>query len=280
MNALELRKLTKSFGTFTLGPLDLTLPSGCIMGLVGQNGAGKSTTIRLILDILHKDGGEIRLLGQDHRNNLPLTKEYVGVVPDTVGLPGSLTAKQIGSVMRRTFRTWNPAAYRDYLDKLSLPDDLAFEKFSLGMTKKLGIAIAMSHDTRLLILDEATSGLDPVVREQILELLMDFTRDETHSVLLSSHIVSDLEKVCDYVAFLHNGQLMLCEEKDRLLEEYALVHCSAEELARIPKGAVRYKKESVYGAKAIVLRSLAPADLRLTPVTLEELFIFMAKEAN
>ena len=216
MNALELRDLTKSFPGFQLDHLNLTLPCGCIMGLIGENGAGKSTTMKLILDILHKDGGSISILGRDNNDRLELTKEDVGIVMDEVGIPECLTAKQVGNVMRLTFRNWQEDTYAGYLKKLSIPTDKPFKDFSRGNKMKLGIAIALSHDPKLLLLDEATSGLDPVVRDQVVEIFYDFTRDETHSILISSHIVSDLEKLCDYVVFLHKGKLLLCEEKDRL----------------------------------------------------------------
>ena len=222
MNALEIKNLTKSFTGFKLDNLSLTLPSGCIMGLIGENGAGKSTTIKLILDMIHKDSGAITILGKDNEDNIRLTKEDVGVVMDEAGIPECLTTKQVGKVMKHTFRNWDDAEYARLLQKLSLPDNKPFKDFSRGMKMKLGIAIAMSHGSKLLLLDEATSGLDPVVRDEVVEMFSDFTRDENHSILISSHIVSDLEKLCDYVAFLHNGKLLLCEEKDQLLAEYGI----------------------------------------------------------
>ena len=280
MNALEIKNLTKSYPGFTLDNLNLTLPSGCIMGLIGENGAGKSTTIKLILDMIHKDSGSITILGKDNTDSIELTKEDIGVVMDEVGIPECLTVKQVGNVMKHTYRNWDDTEYTRLVQKLALPDKKQFKEFSRGMKMKLGIAIALSHKAKLLILDEATSGLDPVVRDEVVEMFSDFTRDENHSILISSHIVSDLEKLCDYVAFLHKGKLLLCEEKDQLLAEYGLIHCTAEEIQNLPAEAIKYKKENPYGIEAVVLRSAVPANFNVSPISIEELFVFMVKEAR
>ena len=280
MNALEIKNLTKSYPGFTLDNLNLTLPSGCIMGLIGENGAGKSTTIKLILDMIHKDSGSITILGKDNGDHIELTKEDIGVVMDEVGIPECLTVKQVGNVMKHTFRSWDEAEFARLVQKLALPDKKQFKEFSRGMKMKLGIAIALSHNAKLLILDEATSGLDPVVRDEVVEMFSDFTRDENHSILISSHIVSDLEKLCDYVAFLHKGKLLLCEEKDQLLAEYGLIHCTAEDLKDIPSEAIKYRKDNPYGVQAMVLRSAVPALINVSPISIEELFVFMVKEAR
>lgn len=280
MNALEINNLSKSFADFKLDNLNLTLPSGCILGLIGENGAGKSTTIKLILNMLRKDSGSIKVLGRDNQDSFELTKEEIGVVLDEVGIPECLTAVQVGKIMENTFRCWDAAEYACILKKFSIPENKEFKDFSRGMKMKLGIAVAMSHGSRLLILDEATSGLDPVVRDDVLSMFIDFTRDEDHSILISSHIVSDLEKICDYIAFLHNGRLMLCEEKDRLQEQYGILHCSSEQLEAFDPAAVRFTKTSSYGTEAIVLREKAPVGTVLSPVSIEELFVFMAKEAE
>ncbi len=280
MNALEIKNLSKSFPGFKLDNLSLTLPSGCIMGLIGENGAGKSTAIKLILDMLHKDSGTIKILGRDNQENINLTKEEIGIVMDEVGIPECLNAKQVGEIMSYTFRNWNDEEYENYLKKLSVPAEKPFKDFSRGMKMKLGIAIAMSHESKLLLLDEATSGLDPVVRDEVVEMLSEFTRDENHSILISSHIVSDLEKLCDYVAFLHKGKLLLCEEKDRLLGEYGIIHCTAEQLGELDSKAVKHKKETPYGVEAIVLRDNIPSNIKISPISIEELFIFMVKEAE
>lgn len=280
MNALEIKNLTKSFTGFKLDNLSLTLPSGCIMGLIGENGAGKSTIIKLILDMIHKDSGTITILGKDNEENIQFTKEDVGVVMDDAGIPECLTTKQVGKVMKHTFRNWDDAEYARLLRKLLLPENKSFKDFSRGMKMKLGIAIAMSHGSKLLLLDEATSGLDPIARDEVVEMFSDFTRDENHSILISSHIVSDLEKLCDYIAFLHNGKLLLCEEKDQLLAEYGLLHCTAEQLKELSPDAIKHKKESPYGVEAMVMRNAISADMNISPISIEELFVFMVKEAR
>lgn len=280
MNALEIKNLTKTYQDFRLENLTLTLPTGCIMGLIGENGAGKSTTIKLILNMIHKESGSITILGKDNQENISLIKEDVGVVMDEVGFPECLTAKQVGKIMKDTYRNWEAGAYQEYLKKFSVPENKPFKDFSKGMKMKLGIAVAMSHDPKLLILDEATSGLDPVVRDEVVELLSEFTREESHSILISSHIVSDLERLCDYIAFLHKGRLVLCEEKDALLEEYGVMHCTAGMLRELRPGAVKGKRETAYGVEAIVKRDAAPAGTELSPISIEELFVFMIKGEN
>ena len=277
MNALEIKNLTKSYPDFTLDNLNLTLPSGCIMGLVGENGAGKSTTIKLILDMIHKDSGSITILGKDNGDNIKLTKEDIGVVLDEVGIPECMTPKQVGKVMANVFLRWNAETYQRLLTGFSLPENQKFKEFSKGMKMKLGLAVALSHEAKLLILDEATSGLDPVVRDEVVDMLAEFTRDETHAILISSHIVSDLEKLCDYVAFLHKGKLLLCEEKDLLLSEYGILHCKPYEL---PENGVLHKKQNAYGVEAIVRRDAVKPGTALSPISMEELFVFMSKEAK
>ena len=275
MNALEIRGLTKRRGDFALQGLDLTLPAGCIMGLIGENGAGKSTTIRLILNGLRRDGGTIAVYGKDNRAMTALDREDIGVVLDEVGLPEYMNAQQIGCMMAGIFTRWQPEVYRDYLRRLALPEDKPFKDFSRGMRMRLGLAAALSHQPKLLLLDEATSGLDPVVRDDILTILSDFTRDEEHAVLISSHIVSDLEKICDYIAFLHRGRLLLCEEKDRLTEEYGILRGTTE---GIEPAAVCGQRATPYGTEYLLRRSAVPAGVPLGQVNIEDLFVFMAKE--
>ena len=277
MNALEIQKLRKAYDGFLLDDISLTLPSGCIMGLIGENGAGKSTTIKLILDMIHKDGGSIRIFEKDTKESIMLLKEDIGVVLDDVGMPECLNAKQIGKIMKNTFQNWDEEQYSRLLSKFSLPTDKEFKDFSRGMKMKLGIAVAMSHDSKLLLLDEATSGLDPVARDEVVEMLSEFTRDENHSILISSHIVSDLEKLCDYIAFLHKGKLLLCEEKDELLARYGIVRCTGEQLETIPRKAILYKKENPYGVEIMVERSTVPKEIQIFPISIEELFVLMVK---
>lgn len=279
MNALEIRNLTKSYPDFSLDHLSFTLPGGCILGLIGENGAGKSTTIRLILDMIHKDSGSVTIFGKDNGQNLALTKQDIGVVLDEVGIPGCLNARQVGEIMGRTYRNWDKEAYQDYLTRFSLPGNKPFQSYSRGMQMKLGLAIALSHHAKLLLLDEATSGLDPVVRDEVVDTLLSFARQGENAVLISSHIVSDLEKLCDYVAFLHKGKIILFEEKDYLLGEYGLLHCTAAQLEEIPAGAILHKKLTPYSAEALVKRDALPGGTPVSPISMEELFVYMSKEA-
>ena len=274
MNAIEIKNLSKHYRGFSLENLNLTLPSGCIMGLVGENGAGKSTTIRMILGMTKPDSGEITVFGRELTREL---KEQIGVVLDEPGYPGCMTAAQIGNMLCGIFRGWEQDAFEGYLTKLNIPANKPFKDFSKGMKMKLCLAAAMSHGAKLLILDEATSGLDPVVRDELLDVFNEFTRDEGHSVLISSHIVSDLEKICDYIAFLHRGRLMLCREKDELLNEYAFVQGSREEIDPLnPIG----RRDGRFGTEAILRRAEIPAGMKTSPITIEDLFVFMAKEES
>lgn len=278
MNALEIKNLSKSFTGFKLDNISLTLPSGCILGLVGENGAGKSTTIKLILDMLHKDSGSIKILGRDNTEDIKSIKEDIGVVMDEAGIPDRLNARQVGKIMNGTFRNWNNDFYLNTLQRLSIPDKKPFKDLSRGMKMKLGIAVAVSHGSKLLLLDEPTSGLDPVVRDEVVDMFGEFTRDENHSILISSHIVSDLEKLCDYIAFLHKGKLLLCEEKDVLLGEYGVIHCTENQMNELDRKSILHKKVTPYGAEAIVRREEIPHTMTVSPISIEELFVHMVKE--
>ena len=277
-NAIEVRGLSKSYPGFKLDDLSLTLPSGYILGFVGENGAGKSTTIRLLLDLISRDSGEVSVLGHDPAEADPSWKNDVGVVLDSIGLPSTLNAVQIGRIMADTFSKWNDDKYDYYLTRFDVPKDKKFTDMSNGTKMKLGIAIALSHDAKLLILDEATNGLDPLVRDDVNEVLMEFTRQEDHSIFISSHIVSDLEKICDYIAFLHKGKLMLCEEKDVLSSEYGILACSQDDLSTIDPDAVLHVVKNSYGCRAVVRRDSIPTGLTTDQITIEELFVLMAKE--
>lgn len=283
MNAIELNHIQKSFGEFAIRDLSFTVPSGTICGLVGENGAGKSTTIRLLMNALRPDGGTAKVLGVDVTDPaFRDVKEDVGVVLDEAYYPETLTAAQVGKVMAGTYRRWDQGAYDGFLRRFDLPGKKQFKDFSRGMKMKLAIAVALSHQPRLLILDEATSGLDPIVRDEVLELFNEFTREEDHSILISSHILSDLEKLCDYIAFLHKGQLLFCDEKDRLLETYGVFAGTAEQLESLREEAVLGREEShgYGGVRALVRRDEVPAGLELERASIEDIILFMVKGAK
>ena len=276
MNALNVNNLTKKYNGFALENISFSLPQGCILGLIGENGAGKSTTIRSILGAIKYDGS-IEVLGQPISAKL---KNRIGVVLDEVGFPDKLNARDINKIMKNIFSNWDEKIFSEYIRKFNLPDDQAFSEFSKGMKMKLGIAVALSHHAELLILDEPTSGLDPLVRDEIIYILNDFTREEDHSILISSHIVSDLEKLCDYIAFMHKGKLMLCEEKDNLLEQYVFINTTDEQLAELDENAVKGKRSGKWSTEAIVDKNMIPQSFTTKPVSIEDLFVFMAKEEN
>lgn len=284
MNAIEIKNLTKQQGEFfCLRCGELILPGGCIMGLIGKNGAGKSTLIHLLLGMIRKDSGEISLLGAGDAAQHKEILEQVGVVLDNAaGIPGIMKVMQVSGLMRGIYKNWDSAAFADYLVRFQIPHSPKSRvgHLSRGTLVKLNIAIALSHGAKLLVLDEATNGLDALVRDEVIDILMDFTRCEDHSVLISSHMIGDLEKVCDYVAFLRGGELMMCEEKDRLLERYLMVRTSSELLQRIPERAILGKRENAFGIEAVVERSAVSNEVESVPVTLEELFVMMEKEVE
>lgn len=280
MNALSVKNLTKTYKGFKLDNISFDLPKGCIMGLIGENGAGKTTTIGLILDTKKRDSGIIEVLGKDNRTNFKVTKEDIGVVLDEAYFPDAFTAKHVNSVMKNTYKRWDQELFFDYISKFSLPRDKAFKEFSRGMKMKLAIAVALSHNAKLLILDEATSGLDPIARDEILSIINEYTRDENNSVLISSHIVSDLEKICDYIAFLHKGKLVFCEGKDELLERYGILKCNRSDFATITPDAVKGSRENSYYVEALVERSKVPSCFSVEKASIEDIILYLAKEVT
>lgn len=278
-------RLCKRYDGFALKDVSFKLPKGCIMGFIGENGAGKSTTIKLILDIINKDSGSVELLdgaftskkGRLNGATASRCLEDIGVVFDEGCFPEEMNAADISRAFSHIYRQWDTAQYDSLLNRLAVPKNKAFKEMSRGMKMKLSIAAAMSHNARLLIMDEATSGLDPLVRDGILDLFMEFIQDESRSIFLSSHIISDLEKICDYITFIHNGEIVLSEEKDVLLEKYALLKCSREQLSAIIPAAVAGLRRHSFGVEALVETAHVPAGLPLERVSLEEMMILMIK---
>lgn len=275
-NALELRGLRKNYKHFTLDNVSLTLPKGCIMGFIGENGAGKSTTIKTMLGLIRKDGGEIRILGKDPIQDRSVM-EKVGLVLDSGFFPQEMNAKQLGSSMVHIYKGWDLEAYRRFLERFQIAPDKKIKEYSRGMVMKLSLAVALSHGAELLVLDEATSGLDPIVRDDILDILYDFIQDEEHSVFLSSHITGDLEKIADYIAFIHEGKLLMVGEKDDLLETYGLLHCTREQLQELDPSAVTGYRNSEFGVTALVKRYRLPGDYQVENASLDDILLYCVK---
>lgn len=269
--------LCKDFGSFKLDNVNLELPGGTIMGLIGENGAGKSTLLKCLLGILTPTSGKVELLGRTSAEAL----SEVGYVPDECPFSDNLKVGQVKAFCGGLFPGWEDGLFDEYLRKFDLPADKKIKELSRGMKMKLTIAAALSHRPRLLVLDEATSGLDPVVRDEILDEFLNFIRDEDHAILISSHITSDLEKVCDYVTYLHKGKVTIAGAKDELLDTYGKVSCSKAELDRIAPALIVGKREGEYGCQALVndrkalLRAMP--ELAVDPASLEDLMIFTTR---
>ena len=244
-NILELQQICKYFpkSNFILDKLSFSLPYGAILGFVGENGAGKTTTIGCILNTVRKDSGMVKLFGKEMRDIDTDIREKIGVVYDGDNFPGFWTAKQLSQVMEGIYTQWDNALFQKYLEDFHLPVKQKIKNYSRGMTMKLAIAVALSHHPQLLILDEATSGLDPIMRDEMLDVFLEFVQEESHSILLSSHITSDLEKVADYITFIHNGKLIMTASKNDLVYNYAVMRCKESQfLALDPDDIIAYRK--------------------------------------
>lgn len=251
-NALHIENLSKTYPDFALRDVSLTIPCGSIMGFIGENGAGKSTTIKLILNMLHRENGCIQVLGMDNLKEEKSIKERLGVVLGEPNLPENMNGIKISRMMSGIYSHWEEPAFFANLDKFGLKKEMKLKAYSRGMKMKLSIAMALSHQAELLILDEPTSGLDPIVRDEILDIFLDFIQDETHSILVSSHIVEDLEKIADYITFIHKGRILFSEDKDSLLEKYVVLKGPKEAfLQYAPSQLIGYKENS-FGAQAMI----------------------------
>ena len=279
-NALELRHVSRRLGDFELRDVNLTLPKGCILGLVGENGAGKSTTIRLLTGELRPDSGTVSVLDAEPGSpDFRSVKERLGVVLDDAWFPEILNARQVGTMMAMTYESWDAALYESYLARFALPREKNFKDYSRGMRMKLAIAVALAHRPEVLLLDEATAGLDPIVRDEVLEIFREFSEAEDHAILIFSHILSDLEKLCDYIAFLHQGKLLFCQEKDRLLETYGLFVGTRRQAEELAEDAVLAREDSGFGGvRAIVRRDAVPACLPLEKPTVEDIILAMVRK--
>lgn len=241
---LEVKDLEKKYMDFTLDKISFSIPSGTIVGLIGENGAGKSTTINAILNLIRKDGGEIKVLGKEMTDSDTGMRNEIGVVFDGNNFYETLTPRKIGNIMAKVYTNWDMSCFEDYLKRFQLPVSKEIKQFSKGMKMKFTIAVALSHNPRLLILDEATSGLDPIVRDEVLDIFLDFVQDENHAVLVSSHITSDLEKIADYITFIHKGKLIFSLSKDELIYNYGIIKCGREQFMKMDSDdIITYRKK-------------------------------------
>lgn len=282
MNAIECRNLTKAYRGFTLDHLTFSLPAGCILGLVGENGAGKSTTLKLLMNAISRDEGQVSLLGVDNQSPEFLqTKQDIGVVLDEACLPEVITPRETGKLMALTYTRWDQGLYEQYLARFALPKDKKFKELSRGMKMKLAIAAALSHGAKLLLLDEATSGLDPVVRDDILDLFLEFVQEEDHAILVSSHITSDLEKVADYIVFLHQGRVVFCKPKDELRYRYGVLRCGQAQFADLdPADMVACRRQDYEWEVLVADRDAARRKYPkavVDPATMDEIMLLYVK---
>lgn len=278
-DALTISGLKKSYPDFVLDGVSFSVPRGSIVGLIGENGAGKSTTISAALGLVQKEAGSASVLGKEELDNE--AREQIGVVFDGNNFPENLSARKISHVMRDIYRSWNDRTFLELLKKFTVPADKPIKQFSKGMKMKLAIAVALSHDSELLILDEATSGLDPVVRDDILDLLLDFVQDEDHSILVSSHITSDLEKIADYIVFLHKGRVVFSKPKDELVEQYGILKCGAAQFEALDKADLIACRRMDYEWQALVadrdkIQKKYPKAL-VVPASIDEIMLLYVK---
>lgn len=242
-NILTIKDLNKNYNQFSLKDINIEIPKGCIVGFIGENGAGKTTTIKSILNLINIDSGTIEIFNKDYQKYEKEIKEDIGVVLDNSFMPEGLAPQDINSIMKRIYFNWDEQLFKNYLKRFNLPINKIIKEYSTGMLMKLKISTCLSHKPKLLILDEPTSGLDPIARNEILEILQEFIEDENHSIFISSHITTDLEQIADYIIFISNGQIVLNSEKDKLINDYAIVKCTEKEFNTISKeDYIKYKK--------------------------------------
>ena len=278
INVIELKDVVKDYGDFKLDKISFAVPEGSVCGFIGQNGAGKTTTINLILDVIKKDSGEVLLFGQPVDGKSASLREDVGVVFDEMGFHDFMTGKDINIMMKNIYKNWDEEVFFDYLKRFSLPSKKPCGKFSRGMRMKLQIAVALSHHAKMLIMDEPTSGLDPIVRNEMINIFREFVVEEDHTILLSSHITGDLEKIADEVVFIDGGRIVLSGNKDEILEKHGIIKCKKDELSKISESLIVSFEESSFGAEVLVNDRHAAAklypDMLIEPALLEQIMIF------
>ena len=277
-NVIEIKNVTKNYGDFKLDNISFSVPEGCICGFIGQNGAGKTTTIKLLLDVIGADEGEIFLFGRDIKKDSAKLREDIGIVFDEMGFHEFMTGKDINIMMKNIYKNWDEQVFFDYLKRFSLPSKKKCGEFSRGMRMKLQIAVALSHHARLLVMDEPTSGLDPIVRNEMLRIFREFVTEKDHTILLSSHITGDLEKLAEEVVFINRGRIVLSGNKDAILEKHGLVKCEENEMASMDRELIVSAQPGIKGMEVLVndreeCRKKYP-QFSVEKVSLEEIMIF------
>lgn len=277
-NCIELKNVTRHYTEFSLKDVSFSVPTGSVMGFIGENGAGKSTTIKAILGLLKNGEGSVTVLGEDARKLSPETKEKIGVVFDGLSFPPALNAMRLDKVMSGIYKNWDSEKFFSYMKRFELPLKKPFKKFSRGMEMRLSIAAALSHDPQLLVLDEPTSGLDPVMRSEILDIFLEFMQDESHTILISTHITSDLEHIADYICFIHKGQIMFTEERNEMLEKHRILKCTDEELETIDKADIIGMRKGRYSNEVLTANAEKYPNITADAPTIEEIMVYYVKE--
>lgn len=277
INALEIRGLCKKYTDFALQNIDITLPRGCVMGFVGENGAGKTTTLKSILHLIHIDAGEIRVLGYHHEKDEKYIKEKIGVVLEDGGFLNTMDADTIDKLMKKAYQKWDSAQFMEYMKRFGIDQRKKIKEYSKGMRMKTAIAVALSHHAELLLLDEPTSGLDPIVRDEVLDLFYEFMQDETHAILLSSHITSDLDKIADYITFIHAGKVLLSEQHDELVDNYGILHCTQTQFDALNREAIRAARKTAFDWEVLARRDSVPENWRMEPVNIEQIMLLLTR---
>ncbi|MCL2019226.1 MAG: ABC transporter ATP-binding protein [Oscillospiraceae bacterium] len=250
-HAIEVKNLVKNYDGFSLKDVSFNLPCGTVMGFIGQNGAGKTTTIKAILNLFKRNGGDIKIFGLDNIKDEEKIKEDISVVFDEICFHDTLNAYQLNKVFSYIYKNWSEKTYLDFIEKFELPLKKKIKTFSRGMKMKLQIAVALSHEAKLLILDEPTSGLDPVVRIEVLDVFREYMQDESRSILISSHLTADLEKIADYITFIDKGKILLSESKDKILESHRIIKCGKDKVSEI-KAEIIGSRITEFGAEVLV----------------------------
>lgn len=273
---IRVKGLVKRYAGFTLEGIDFALPRGAVVGCIGENGAGKSTTIKSMLGLITPTAGSVEIFGKEAKELSREERSKVGTVLGEGSLPFGLRLKELQSVLRGMFLHWDDARFCAYCQKFALPLDKKIKDLSAGMRQKAAFAAALSHRAELLVLDEPAAGLDPVARDEMLDILYDFMQDEGHGVFISSHILSDLEKLCDYILFIHEGKQVFFEEKDALYEKYGILRCGQEQLRELPRGSVVSVCRGEYGAGALVRRDLLGKGM-CERASIEDIMLYLVK---